>query len=177
MIRMRKPLPPFCVFSFRFPYFCVCISVPISVPILWASLSDNLISLSYLMPPFSANLFGLFLTRLYVSSSKQLTPLKGRPANNVSLSGLSSHLSVPNVEKQCNYAIINEIEYYIDRSIFHNEIVFKNCCSTFHNQNTVIRRPIHLLLLLSNLYLYLYSLMFIIICFNFKLFFIKLIPI
>ena len=99
------------VFQFRFYDFGFPISVfrfwlsDFGFPILCSSLSDNLISLSYSMPPFSANLFGLFLTRLYVSSSKQLTPLKGRPANNVSLSGLSSHLSVPNVEKQCNYAI------------------------------------------------------------------------
>ena len=42
----------------------VPISVPISVPILYASPSDNLISLSHSMVAFSANLFRLILNIL-----------------------------------------------------------------------------------------------------------------
>ena len=56
-------------FNILFPIMIsVLVSVSISVPILvlCASPSDNLISLSYSMPPFSANLFGLFTNSLDV---------------------------------------------------------------------------------------------------------------
>ena len=58
--------PPFFLFV-SFPIsvpISVLILVSISVPISCAFPSDNLISLSYSMPPFSANLFGLFYKKL-----------------------------------------------------------------------------------------------------------------